>query len=276
MARELPRTIYSLSPPYQRDVCAGDLEIIVIDNGSQHRPVPTDFDGIAATVIVESCTVRSPSPVAAANQGLLLARGKLIGMWLDGARMASPGLLAACIAAARLSDKAVVATVNYQLGPARQCVSGDHGYNRTEEDRLLDSIEWPKDGYRLFDVATCELADPETSPMLESNGLFMPATLWDLVGGYDSSFDMPGGGMANPDLLTRATDLPGAEFIRVVGEGTFHQTHGGVTTTSLTAALNELKIGSQFYRQLRGKPLAPVRKRGTVYDARNKMQNAVK
>ena len=35
MAREAPRTLLSLSPAYQRDIAAGDYEIIVVDNGSE-------------------------------------------------------------------------------------------------------------------------------------------------------------------------------------------------------------------------------------------------
>ena len=34
MAREAPRTLYSLSAAYQRDISAEDYEVIVVDNGS--------------------------------------------------------------------------------------------------------------------------------------------------------------------------------------------------------------------------------------------------
>ena len=35
MAREAPRTLYSLSTDYQRDIVADDYEVLVVDNGSQ-------------------------------------------------------------------------------------------------------------------------------------------------------------------------------------------------------------------------------------------------
>ena len=89
MARELPRTLLSLSPPYQ-DYDADDYEIIVIDNGSRTPPHQRDFAHLHANIRVLSCSTRSPSPVAAINEGLKLARGLLIGVWIDGARMASP------------------------------------------------------------------------------------------------------------------------------------------------------------------------------------------
>ena len=34
MARELPRTLRSLSTPYQRDLESADYEVVVVDNGS--------------------------------------------------------------------------------------------------------------------------------------------------------------------------------------------------------------------------------------------------
>ena len=34
MRRELPRTLASLSPEYQRDIDPADYEVIVVDNGS--------------------------------------------------------------------------------------------------------------------------------------------------------------------------------------------------------------------------------------------------
>ena len=48
MARELPRTLLSLVPPYQRD-CRGDaIEVIVVDNGSGVPPSPGIFERLHA------------------------------------------------------------------------------------------------------------------------------------------------------------------------------------------------------------------------------------
>jgi hypothetical protein len=267
MARELPRTLVSLSPTYQRGVSPGNYEVIVVDNGSAEPPEAGQFADLGLTLRVLRCRSASPSPVAALNEGLAAARGTLVGAWIDGARLASPGLLHAATRAAALHPRPIVATANYQLGFQRQHLSAAEGYDRAREDALLRSIDWPRDGYRLFEIATPEMKNPPFGPMLESNALFMPKSLWDELGGYDPAFIEPGGGMVNPDTLARACALPETQFIRLMGEATFHQTHGGMTTSSPELALRTLNEGSRFYLRLRGQPLKPVRKLGWVFDA---------
>ncbi len=137
------------------------------------------------------------------------------------------------------------------------------------EDRLLESIGWPTDGYRLFEIATAEMRGGPEAAMLESNGLFLPRALWDELGGYDAAFHEPGGGVVNPDTLIRAVALPGTQLIRILGEGTFHQVHDGLSTSTQDRALAMLKQASKVYLRLRGKPLIPVRQRGWTYDSRS-------
>jgi glycosyltransferase involved in cell wall biosynthesis len=267
MARELPRTLLSLSPAYQ-GLDAGQYEIILVDNASRLPPRAEDFAQLGADLKVLCCTEPTRSPVNAINEGLALAKGDLIGVWIDGARMASPGLVRACMEAAALHPRPVVATLNYQLGPDMQRISSAQGYDQAVEDKLLAGIAWPQDGYRLFDIATAEMRGGPESAMLESNALFLPRALWGELGGYDGAFDEPGGSVVNPDTLIRAVALPGTQLIRVLGEGTFHQIHGGLSTSTQERAMNMLKEGSKAYLRLRGKPLMHVRERGWLYDAR--------
>jgi hypothetical protein len=267
MARELPRTIRSLSPPYQRLDGGLRLEIIIVDNGSAVPPDEAALAAFGAAVRVMECSRVTPSPVRAVNEGIAAARGDLVGVWIDGARLASPGLVQACVEAASLHPRAVVAPLNWQLGPKRQYLSGEEGYDQAREDALLAAIGWPTDGYRLFEIATCEVRDPPTGPLLESNALFLSRALWDELGGYDESFTEPGGGMVNPDTLTRALALPDTQLIRIVGEATFHQIHGGLSTSSIAAALDLVKAGSQAYLRRRGRPPAAVREVGWLHHA---------
>jgi glycosyltransferase involved in cell wall biosynthesis len=268
MGRELPRTLLSLSPGYQRGCSAGDYEIVVVDNGSTEPPGAQDFAHLGGSVRVLHCTQPTPSPALAVNEGLAAARGELIGVWIDGARLASPGLIAACRTASTLHPRAVIATINYQLGPQLQFLAAEEGYDQREEDRLLASIEWPSDGYRLFEIATSELRAGLEGPMLESNALFLSRALWDELGGYDEQFAEPGGGVVNPDTFIRASALPDSQLIRIAGEGTFHQIHGGLSTSTTRRAMDTLRLGSRAYFRRRGRPLTPVRATGWIFDAR--------
>ncbi|MCC5951658.1 MAG: glycosyltransferase family 2 protein [Acidimicrobiia bacterium] len=232
MARELPRTIGSLAAPYQQGLTEGDHEVIVVDNGSA-EPVPLsllDDVGVPGTVLrVDDAP---PSPAQAANLGLARAEGALVGLIIDGARMASPGLVATARRAAGVAPDPVVAAHGWHLGPARHMEAAEIGYDQAVEDDLLQSIGWPTDGYRLFEVSTLAGSSGRGwfGPMGESSALFLPRPTWEELGGLDEAFSMPGGGLVNHDLLRRACDRQGAELVVLLGEGTFHQIHGGAAT----------------------------------------------
>src|SRR5271156_1511482 len=93
MGREAPRTLFSLSAAYQRKIAAEQYEVIVVDNGSapplDHRFLET-LEGNYKVIRIDEA---DPSPVQAINRGLAEARGDLVGVLIDGARIASPGLL---------------------------------------------------------------------------------------------------------------------------------------------------------------------------------------
>jgi hypothetical protein len=87
MARELPRTLWSLSRAFQQGADDLTWEIIVIDNGSDCLPLSPVMTPAPRILAARH---PAPSPVGAMNEALALARGQIIGAWIDGARMASP------------------------------------------------------------------------------------------------------------------------------------------------------------------------------------------
>jgi glycosyltransferase involved in cell wall biosynthesis len=233
MARELPRTLRSLSSARQRDMKADDYEIIVVDNGS---PQPVDPDLVASfegRLRLERIDPAPPSPARAANLGLRLAEGELVGLVVDGARLATPGLLAEARRAACLAPRPVITVPAFHLGPVRHMEAAEVGYDQAAEDRLLADSGWEADGYRLFEAST-----PAGSwgrglfgPAGESSSLFCRRAIWDELEGLDERFALPGGGLVNHDLYRRACALEGVELIVLLGEGTFHQFHGGAATS---------------------------------------------
>jgi hypothetical protein len=59
----------------------------------------------------------------------------------------------------------------------------------------------------------------------------MRKDLWGELGGLDEQFTLPGGGLVNHDLYRRACAVSRARLVVLLGEGTFHQIHGGAATS---------------------------------------------
>ena len=67
------------------------------------------------------------------------------------------------------------------------------------------------------------------------------------------SASTPGGGFVNLDLWCRALELPGIRPVVLLGEGTFHQLHGGVATNAAPRSLaGSLEQWEAQYKAIRG------------------------
>lgn len=232
--RQARRTLLSLSPGYQRHIGRDEYEVIVVDNGSTPPLDETELRALNGPFRLIRLDPAPPSPARALRLGLEAARGEVIGAMIDGARIVTPGLLHFAFHGAQLYEKAVVATLGWYVGADLQRWSMQSGHNAASDDRLLDSIGWPGDGYRLFEIGTMDESsiDGWVQPIAESNALFLKREMWEAIGGIDERFDMPGGGCLNLHLLREAMDQPGARLVILAGEGTFHQFHGGIATNA--------------------------------------------
>jgi hypothetical protein len=86
------------------------------------------------------------------------------------------------------------------------------------------------------------------------------------MNGVDEAFDYPGGGFVNLDLILRAFELPQARLVVLLGEGTFHQLHGGIATNaSHNTITDKVALWRQQYEQLRGKEWVPYRQPVRVF-----------
>jgi hypothetical protein len=255
MARELPRTVRSLGPTYQREIDPDAYEVIVVDNGSPNAVDPAWFTDFGGQLRVERLDPAPPSPAHAANVGLQLARGELVGLLIDGARMASPRLLAAARDAAKLADRPVVSTLAWHLGTVMHMEAADAGYDTAAEDALLAEADWEQDGYRLFGISTLAASSRRGwfGPLGESNALFLTRAMWEELEGLEERFTMPGGGRCNHDVYRRACLLDGSRVVMLLGEGTFHQIHGGAATSKRFSKQD----ADAEYEAIRGEPFEP-------------------
>lgn len=256
MQREARRTLYSLGPAYQRDVAAGDYEVIVIDNNSSAPLDPAMVAGFGPNFRYHFFETSSVSPVEAVNFGAQDARGQALAVIVDGARMASPGLIAQSLAALRAYPNAFVTALAWHLGPDIQPRSIQHGYDQAEEDRLLTTIDWKHDGYQLFAIST--IAPSSKHGFLgdfpfECSWFCLPRAMFFELGGFNAEFQTPGGGFCNHEFRDRAVRHPELIPTVLLGEGVFHQVHGGAATN----ALPHQRPGKRFhaeYQQITGKP----------------------
>ena len=181
---------------------------------------------------------------------------------IDGAHVLTPGVFHNALAAMDTYGPAVVAIQQWYVGPGQQGDAQQAGYDQAAEDQLFRRIRWPTDGYRLFDIGHFIGDRDWFDGIIESNCLFAPRWLYEQVGGFDDSFDMPGGGYANLELFERLHCHPGINPASVLGEGTFHQFHGGTTTNVADEAIRRERVFSygEHFRQVRGRGLQGLHK----------------
>ncbi len=260
MQREAQRTLRSLSRSYQHSLDDVSYEVLVVDNGSsqsqrltaeQVQSFGTEFH------LVDMGPEAGPSPTRALNTGARAARGRNLALMIDGAHVLTPGVLHNGLLALATYEPAVVATQQWYVGPGQQNEMLHEGYDQAVEDRLFDRIHWPVDGYRLFDVGHFIGERDWFDGIMESNCLFVPKTLFDQVGGFDDAFSMPGGGYANLDIFERLALTPGVNVASILGEGSFHQFHGGTTTNVPDVSEHRDRVASYgaHFAELRGRPL---------------------
>ena len=260
MAAQIKNTLRSLLPPYQCGVETSDYEIILIDNGSA-KILDDETRTISPNLqyIYLPPNESSPNPASAMNRAAALSRAPLLCLMIDGARMLTPGVLSWGMRLLELASGAMVEVRGWHLGPKWQPESVAEGYNHDIESQLLEQVRWLENGYRLFDISSGSAQTKRgiSQPASESNCLFVSRELFDRLGGFDERYEEAGGGLVNLDFYARA--VAAADHVwTLLGEGTFHQVHGGAATS---LSLEELRLAIVRWvaesSRLRG-PLAPI------------------
>jgi hypothetical protein len=260
MRREAARTLQSLGRDVQTGLDGIDYQVIAIDNGLGQPLLPAQIDQFSGRIIHINLETDSVSPVGAVNLGVQIAKGEYVAVIVDGARMASPGLISSSLLATRLASNPFVFALSWHLGPKIQNISMLEGYDQGVEDALIEEIAWPADGYRLFEIST--IAPSSAGGFLtgvppECSWFCMKRSTFLEMGGFEPGFASPGGGLVNHDFRNRVLEIPGIVPVGVIGEGVFHQFHGGVATNVPLAEHPRERFDVE-YRHLRGTDFAPI------------------
>jgi glycosyltransferase involved in cell wall biosynthesis len=235
MPKQAMNTLYSFSSAYQKNVQESDYEIIVVENSSKNT---LDSDSVLALGSNFQYYLREEngiSPVPAINFGVKKSSGEYLGLIIDGARLVTPRVIELAMMAFQQSPHSMVAVPGYNLGPSEQQHHLSYEYDENLEENLLKSINWKKNGYRLFDIANLSGANHK-GPLqlfLECNCIFTNRNIFDSIGGADERFNLLGGGSINLHIYRKIGTHQESQYYFVLpGEGSFHQFHGGVTTSS--------------------------------------------
>jgi hypothetical protein len=269
MARQAMNTIYTLSTGHQREVDAGDYEVVVVENESDSNLDEREVRALGTNVEYVRRPEEGVSPARAINEGLSRCRGDFIGLMIDGARMVTPRVVRYALDAFAITPNAIVAVPGYHVGHAEHHRNRSARYDEEVEHALLASIDWRADGYRLFDVSCFSGGNPHGffHPFLESNCMFASRENFAKIGGADEHFDLPGGGALNLHMYRALGLLPDTRLFVLPGEGSFHQFHGGVTTAEHEQRQAILEKQSAQLRQIWGDSLQSLRREAVMLGA---------
>lgn len=263
MQRAAPRSIRSLLTPYQTGIDSDSYEVIVVENGSTEPLDKAAIEALSPNVHYHYLRDPPPSPAYAVNYAVSVARGEILAIMIDGAHMVTPGVLRWSLAPFAYEPNPIVTAPRFFLGPESQVESVHKGYDEQQEDALLDSIGWQKNGYGLFEIGVPYRYDFAHGPpklfwfvrQFESNCLFIRKASFLAIGGCDERFDIPGGGCLMPDLYKELCEMADGSIVQVMGEASFHQVHGGISTSSTREQQKaQWAVYTRQYEQIRGKP----------------------
>ncbi len=266
MQREAQRTLYSLSSQYQKLMGDYPYEVIAIDNGSTE---PLNEQMVAAygkQFRYVYFNAKTPSPCDALNFGVDQARGQYVMICIDGARILSPRILHYASLAFKAFKHPFVYTVGMHIGGKPQNYLVEQGYSRAEEDKLIATVDWRVDGYKLFDISCFAFSSGNGffAALSESNCFAIKKSDYQMLGGYNSAFKSAGGGITNLDFFNRANQCLDLQPVKLLGEATFHQFHGG-TATNVPMKDHPWKSMAEEYEHIYGRAFAVYERPPTYF-----------
>ena len=233
MPAQLTNTLFTLSTAYQVSVSEQDYEVIVVENASADNFDESILPSLGRNFHFFRRDETAHTPVPAINFGFEKCRGKAIGLMIDGARMVTPRVIQYVLMSQKISPQFFTIVPGYHLGDQAQHLNVSSGYNEGVEKKLLNSTNWRENGYELFTIADISGANLNGyfNPIMECNCMFASAESFEKIGRADKRFTSRGGGAVNLHMFRSLGILKDSKYFILPGEGSFHQYHGGVTTS---------------------------------------------
>ena len=267
MPKQAMNTLYSLSRDYQLGVAQDQYEVIVVENASGNNLKSDEISRLNGNFRYFLRDETRPTPVYAVNFAASEARAPHICLMIDGARMVSPRVIQYTLAALRMNEQALVAVPGYHIGEQDQRYHQDTAHDHQSETELLQDTAWKENGYRLFKISCVSRANTHGCfhPLMESNCLTFSKSAFVKIGMAHEGFQSPGGGSVNLDIYRNLALLPESQLIILAGEGSFHQFHGGVTTSQADDLEEVWAAHREEFRSIRGQYYCAVLKQPTIF-----------
>lgn len=233
MPEQLANTLYSLRHDYQRNVSQEDYEVVLVENRSACCLAPEAVASLPDNFRYFLRDEAGVSPAAAINFGLEQARGEYVCLMIDGARLLTPGVLGNILRATVMRRDCFVAVPGYTLGYPQEHDRLGSQYCFELDRTHLQQLGWPANGYGLFERSFFSKSNLKGFffTNTESNCLTVRREELEKLGGADERFNLKGGGMLNLYFYRELLKQPRLHFFLLAGEGTFHQYHGGATSS---------------------------------------------
>jgi len=244
--REAPRTLYTLSRAYQKNIEYLDYEALVIDSNSPEPLNAEMVKSFGSEFSYHFVKTAHPSPVEALRHGLELSKGEYVMIVIDGAHLLTPAIFSKWQSAVKAYPNSFVYTQRYHLGKYRQ--NDDREYGQSSEDLLLNSIDWKNDGYSLFKISHFRQADEWWfSKHFESSCFVILRKKLIEHGSIYKDYFSVGGGFLNMDIFKKAVEDIELTTVILMGESTFHQFHGGATTNVAREDMKQTLHNKEYF-----------------------------
>jgi hypothetical protein len=218
--------LQSLTPDYQYGVVPQTYEVHLLERDA--RPCPP-LPGVspAGPDYRWHHPLSSDAPLSCAiNAVATQTQGRCLGLMLGAPCLLTPGLLHAASTVFKMFANPLILTRHFYLKPSWRDVQSD-AYKERGENFLLEKINWPEAGYRLYEVGSPYPSEDDPASwfthVFESSCIFLRRDTFLRLGGCDERMPGSGGLGIGCTLFRRAALAEDSQIVQLIGEAVFYE-----------------------------------------------------